>query len=117
MFVQRPLAFARRQPLQPWAVNLGTLVSGMADLIPSTSGPQIKVASTAEMLVEPGNKVVEAASVEQALGLVNNGLVPEVVVTDHLMPGMSGTELARELGYRRSDLVSSWCQATPSSSA
>jgi PAS domain S-box-containing protein len=41
--VQRLLAFARRQPLQPSAVDLGKLVAGMADLIASTSGPQIKV--------------------------------------------------------------------------
>ncbi len=43
VLVQRLLAFARRQPLQPRAVDLGALVSGMADLIASTSGPQIKV--------------------------------------------------------------------------
>src|SRR6185437_3807403 len=31
--VQRLLAFARRQPLQPTAVDLGALVRGMADLV------------------------------------------------------------------------------------
>jgi PAS domain S-box-containing protein len=41
--VQRLLAFARRQPLQPTAVDVGALVQGMADLVASTSGPQIKV--------------------------------------------------------------------------
>ena len=41
--VQRLLAFARRQPLQPSAVDVGRLVAGMADLIASTSGPQIQV--------------------------------------------------------------------------
>jgi signal transduction histidine kinase len=41
--VQRLLAFARRQPLQPVAVDVGQLVAGMADLIASTTGPQIKV--------------------------------------------------------------------------
>ncbi len=41
--VQRLLAFARRQPLQPTAVDVAKLVTGMADLISSTSGPQIKV--------------------------------------------------------------------------
>ena len=41
--VQRLLAFARRQPLQPVAVDVARLVTGMADLIASTSGPQIKV--------------------------------------------------------------------------
>ena len=41
--VQRLLAFARRQPLQPEAVDIGVLVTGMMDLIASTSGPMIKV--------------------------------------------------------------------------
>jgi len=42
--VQRLLAFARRQPLQVGAVDVAGLIEGMADLVASTSGPQIKVA-------------------------------------------------------------------------
>ena len=41
--VQRLLAFARRQPLQPVAVDVAELVTGMAQLIESTTGPQIRV--------------------------------------------------------------------------
>ncbi|MEH3039237.1 MAG: PAS domain S-box protein [Sphingomonas paucimobilis] len=41
--VQRLLAFARRQPLQPIAVDMAKLVHGMGDLVSSTTGPQIKV--------------------------------------------------------------------------
>ena len=41
--VQRLLAFARRQPLQSVTVDMERLVSGMADLVASTTGPQIKV--------------------------------------------------------------------------
>jgi PAS domain S-box-containing protein len=41
--VQRLLAFARRQPLQPTAVDVGGLVRGMADLLASTTGPQVRV--------------------------------------------------------------------------
>jgi PAS domain S-box-containing protein len=51
--------------------------------------------STADMLVELGYQVVEASSAEEALRLLSDGLEPDIVVTDHLMPGMSGTELAR----------------------
>ncbi|MCS6622653.1 PAS domain S-box protein [Roseibacterium beibuensis] len=43
LLVQRLLAFARRQPLQPVAVDVGGVVRGMADLVASTTGPQIKV--------------------------------------------------------------------------
>jgi signal transduction histidine kinase/CheY-like chemotaxis protein len=41
--VHRLLAFARRQPLQPQPVDVGTLIRGMAELVDSTTGPQIKV--------------------------------------------------------------------------
>ncbi|HEX8417172.1 MAG TPA: PAS domain S-box protein, partial [Methylobacterium sp.] len=41
--VQRLLAFARRQPLQASAVDLGQLVAGMAGLVDSTLGPMIAV--------------------------------------------------------------------------
>ena len=41
--VQRLLAFARRQPLQPTAIDLHALVTGMGELIASTSGPQVHV--------------------------------------------------------------------------
>lgn len=41
--VQRLLAFARRQPLQPNAVDVKRLVSSMAELIDSTSGPRVDV--------------------------------------------------------------------------
>jgi signal transduction histidine kinase len=42
--VQRLLAFARRQPLRVESVDIAALVRGMADLVISTSGPQIRVA-------------------------------------------------------------------------
>ena len=54
-------------------------------------------ASTAEMLTELGYSVVEAGSAEEALALVDKGLKPSLVVTDHLMPGMTGVEFARTM--------------------
>jgi signal transduction histidine kinase/CheY-like chemotaxis protein len=53
--------------------------------------------STAEMLADLGYRVVEARSAEAALQLVHEGLAPDLLVTDHLMPGMTGVELAREV--------------------
>jgi signal transduction histidine kinase/CheY-like chemotaxis protein len=41
--VQRLLAFARRQPLQPRAVDVGELISGMTALLESTLGPRISL--------------------------------------------------------------------------
>ncbi|MET0534059.1 MAG: ATP-binding protein [Steroidobacter sp.] len=42
--VQRLLAFARRQPLQTNAVDVRSVIDGMAELVGSISGPQISVA-------------------------------------------------------------------------
>jgi PAS domain S-box-containing protein len=56
--------------------------------------------STAAMLADLGYRVVEAASAEEALALLDEGLAPALLVTDHLMPGMNGTELARTLRGR-----------------
>ncbi|WP_439375730.1 ATP-binding protein [Bradyrhizobium sp. DASA03120] len=53
--------------------------------------------STAEMLSELGYTVVEASSAEDALQRVRKGLRPNLLITDHLMPGMSGTDLGRIL--------------------
>jgi PAS domain S-box-containing protein len=52
--------------------------------------------STAHMLSDLGFEVVETSSAEEALELIKAGAAPDVLVTDHLMPGMSGAELASE---------------------
>jgi PAS domain S-box-containing protein len=57
-------------------------------------------ASTADMLDEMGYRVVEAGSAEAALGLLDGGLRPDLLVTDHLMPGMTGVDLVREVQGR-----------------
>ena len=57
--------------------------------------------STAAMLADFGYRVVEAASAEAALRLIDQGLQPRLLVTDHLMPGMNGTDLAREIRARQ----------------
>ena len=57
-------------------------------------------ATTADMLIELGHDVIEADSAEAALRLLDQGLKPDLLVTDHLMPGVSGTELARDVRAR-----------------
>jgi len=56
--------------------------------------------STADMLVELGFKVHEAASAEAALEAIDAGLAPDLLITDHLMPGMTGVQLARLVRQR-----------------
>ena len=54
-------------------------------------------ASTAHMLSEIGYTVLEASSAEEALAVIDRGERLDILVTDHLMPGKSGVELARQL--------------------
>jgi PAS domain S-box-containing protein len=53
--------------------------------------------STADMLEELGYVVTEASSGEEALRVLQGGERINLLVTDHLMPGISGTELAHEV--------------------
>lgn len=48
------------------------------------------------VLEDLGHEVVEASSAGEALELFRNGQF-DLVMTDHAMPKMTGTELAREL--------------------
>ena len=58
-------------------------------------------ASTSYMLAELGYRVIEATSGEEALRLLDAGQQLDLLVTDHLMPGISGTELARMVSTSR----------------
>ena len=60
--------------------------------------------STADMLMDIGFDVIEAGSGEEALRLIEEGATPDVLITDHLMPGMNGADLARKLLASRPDL-------------
>lgn len=54
-------------------------------------------ASTADMLSELGYTVLEAVSGEDALRILEEGGNIDLLVTDHLMPGISGTDLAERV--------------------
>jgi CheY-like chemotaxis protein len=60
--------------------------------------------STADMLADLGYAVVEASSAEEAMGEFKRGRAIDILVTDHLMPGMTGTELARHILSERPGL-------------
>ena len=60
--------------------------------------------STADILIDLGYAVVEAESGEEALRLIDDGLRFDLLLTDHLMPGMTGTDLARRVRDRQPDI-------------
>lgn len=60
--------------------------------------------STVDMLDDLGYCVVEAERAEEAIEILNAGGDFQLVVTDHLMPGMTGTELARHVHRTRPGL-------------
>jgi CheY-like chemotaxis protein len=61
--------------------------------------PLVRLA-TADALADEGFAVAEAASGEDALALLEADPAFDCVVTDYLMPGLNGVDLARRLRER-----------------
>jgi len=59
--------------------------------------------STAQMLSDMGYTVIEASSAKEAMSHIHSSVV-DLVITDHLMAGMSGTALAREVKAKRPNM-------------
>jgi CheY-like chemotaxis protein len=62
------------------------------------------VEATAELLRDLGHAVVESPTAQQGLELLERGLQVDLVLTDHAMPVMTGTEFARRIRARWPDL-------------
>lgn len=61
--------------------------------------------NTVLMLEDLGHETVQAQSASEALGILKSGFVPDAVLTNHAMPGMTGTELAAA--------ISEFCSSIP----
>ena len=48
------------------------------------------------MLADLGYRVIEASSAAEGLAKLRAGAAPDLLVTDYLMPGMNGVDLAGE---------------------
>jgi signal transduction histidine kinase len=79
----------------PQPASFGT--SGRSYRVLVVDDDPLVVASTAAMLEDVGHVVSEALSGVHALDLLRLGTKVDVVVTDHAMPGMTGSELARQI--------------------
>lgn len=62
-------------------------------------------ASTRDMLADMGYDVVDVDHAELALSMIDAGYRPDIVVTDYVMPGMTGAELAIRLRCDHPDIA------------
>ncbi|MFJ2982425.1 MULTISPECIES: response regulator [unclassified Pseudomonas] len=73
--------------------------------------------ATALQLRDLGYQVTEAASAAAALQLMEQGWLPDVLVTDHVMAEMTGVRFAQQLRERRADLpvliITGYANLTP----
>jgi CheY-like chemotaxis protein len=92
-------------PLAEEVAERGSDGSGEAELhgagtVLLVDDEELVRASTAGMLADLGYRVIEAENGEAAMALAAGGLRPDLLVTDQLMPGLSGTDLALRLRER-----------------
>jgi signal transduction histidine kinase len=101
MWLPVALESARVAPVRdtPPAIDEG---SGLVLVIDDE--PRVRSA-TAEMLRSLGYDAIQASNAQEGLALLDRGLDPIIVITDHIMPGMTGTELALHLRATRPDLA------------
>ena len=89
---------AAREPAGQEEIEQGPLeVARSAATILLVDDEDIVRRATADMLADIGYIVVEAASGAEALRLVRDGAVFDIVVSDYLMPGMNGVDLIRHV--------------------
>jgi len=60
--------------------------------------------ATAELMRDLGHEVTEAKGAVEGLALLRDGLDVDVVVTDYMMPGIDGGELARRVNASHPDV-------------
>jgi CheY-like chemotaxis protein len=97
-----PTAAGRAEaPRAPAAVPSGPRRT--ATILVVDDDPLVAV-STVEMLVDLGHQVIGVESGAQALEVLRDGRPIDLLVTDHAMPEMSGTELARRAHALRPSL-------------
>jgi signal transduction histidine kinase/CheY-like chemotaxis protein len=92
-----PRAEAPHLPEAAETPPAGAVTSGAVLLVEDDA---LVRASTAAMLGDLGYVVLEAVSASEALALMEGGVGVDLLVSDHLMPGMTGADLARKVRER-----------------
>ncbi|MDO7843211.1 hybrid sensor histidine kinase/response regulator [Sphingomonas immobilis] len=89
------------QPVEVPEMDFGNVSRGTAMVV---DDEDLVRASTAHMLSELGYRVIEAYSAENALILLDTSGPVDLLVTDHLMPGLTGTDLAARVRLLKPDM-------------
>jgi signal transduction histidine kinase/DNA-binding response OmpR family regulator len=89
---------AQPEKSQPDKARPDTIGSGKLRILVVDDEPLVAL-GLVDLLEEQGHTVVEATSAHEALNALTNGSF-DLVVTDHTMPGMTGSQLARIIGER-----------------
>jgi PAS domain S-box-containing protein len=84
------------------AAEAGPVVSRLTILV--VDDDNLVLMNTAAMLEDLGHEVIQANSGEQALRELARAETVDLVVTDQLMPGLAGTELAARIRALRPEL-------------
>jgi len=93
---QRADEYVIPPPIIPYAPRMGTAL-----LVDDEALVRM---STADMLSDLGYETIEVSSAEEALQIMASGQHIDVLITDHLMPGMSGLELAQNVQSTRPEV-------------
>ena len=89
---------------EPPPAHRAQKLSGTETILVVEDDPAVR-RSTRRILAERGYTVHEATNGEEALRLIEAGLAVDLVVSDVIMPQMTGHELARHLSQKRGDLL------------
>ena len=98
------LPISHAPPAEPTAVAARAPAHGARGKALLVDDEELVRMTTASMLADIGYEVVEAGSAREALRMIAEGLAPDLLVTDHLMPGVTGADLARRLKAEHPDL-------------
>jgi CheY-like chemotaxis protein len=91
-------------PIYEQQVDVASLGTAVQWRVLVVDDDTLIAAATAEILDDLGHVVIESHSGQQALDLLEEGTQVDLVVTDHAMPGMTGTQLAQHIKARWPDL-------------
>ncbi len=87
-----------------WAVETGEPAATMPLTVLLVDDEELVRVGTADILEGLGHTVLQAASGAAALNLLRGGVDVDVMLTDYMMPGMTGVVLAREARSMRPHL-------------